>query len=108
MGVLAYGGVLVAAAVVNFGINAAYVRRRFPVGISLNVKKIKFLLVGGMPFLFMGFLLDIYNQTDTVVLRIFTDEAVVGWYAAANNIYKTIDMLPLALTAAILPTLSRV
>ncbi|MCH7624775.1 MAG: flippase [Chloroflexi bacterium] len=108
MGVVAYGGVLVGAAIVNFGINAAYVRRRFPVGMSLNVKKIKFLLVGGMPFLFMGFLLDIYNQTDTIVLRIFTDEAVVGWYAAANNIYKTIDMLPLALTAAILPTLSRV
>ena len=107
-GVVAYAGVLFGATVVNLGLNAGYVARRYPLGLSLRTSRVKFLVVRGAPFILMGFLLDVYNQTDTVVLWVFTNEAAVGWYAAANNIYKSIDMLPLALTAALLPTLSRV
>ena len=108
MGVLAYAAVLLAATVVNLALNTTFVAKRFTLGIRIHSSRIKFLIVGGAPFILMGFLLDVYNQTDTIVLRAYTSDAVVGWYAAANNIYKAIDMLPFALTAAMLPTLSRV
>ncbi|MCI0440610.1 MAG: oligosaccharide flippase family protein, partial [Chloroflexi bacterium] len=92
MGVVAYSLVIFLSALVYFGLNLAYLARRFSVRLSFDPAKIRFLVVGGLPFILMGFLLDIYNQTDTIVLRVFTSDAVVGWYAAANNIYKAIDM----------------
>lgn len=108
LGVVAYASVLFGATLVNLGLHVGYVARRFAIGTSFQPTRVRALLVGGAPFILMGFLLNIYNQTDTVVLRVFTSDAVVGWYAAANNIYKAVDMLPLALTAALLPTLARV
>ncbi len=108
MGVVAYALVLLAGMLVNLTLIFFHVARRFPVRVNFNMPRIKSLVIGSAPFLMMGVLLDVYNQTDIIVLRAFTSDAVVGWYAAASNVYKTIDMLPLALTAAILPTLSRV
>ncbi len=107
MGVVAYSAVLLVAAGVNLGINAVYVGRRFPLSISLRLPQVKALLIGGAPFLLMGFLLDIYNQLDVVMLRFFTTDAVVGWYAAASQLYHAADMLPIALTSAMLPTMAR-
>ncbi|MGH2543036.1 MAG: flippase [Ardenticatenaceae bacterium] len=106
--VVAYAVVLLGGMLINLAITVLQVANRFPIRINLDMPKIKSLVIGSTPFLLMGIMLDVYNQTDTIVLRAFTSDAVVGWYAAANNVYKTIDMLPLALTAAILPTLSRV
>ncbi len=108
MGVVAYSFALLGASSVNLGLVAVYLARRVPRGVRFQIPSVRPLLIGGAPFILMGFLLDIYNQTDTVVLRLLTGEAVVGWYAAANQIYKTIGMVPLAFTAALLPTLSRV
>jgi PST family polysaccharide transporter len=108
MGVVAYASVLLLAAVVNFGATAVLVWRKFRFGVRFDPPVVKSLIIGGAPFILMGLVLDLYGQVDTIILRIFTEDAVVGWYAAANNIYKTIDLVPLAITAALLPTLSRV
>ena len=108
MGIVPYSFTLLAAAFINLILVAGYLAKRVPLRVSLQLPGLKTLLIGGAPFILMGFVLDIYGQADTVVLRIFTSEAVVGWYAAANQIYKTIGMVPLAFTAALLPTLSRV
>ncbi|MCH7653737.1 MAG: flippase [Chloroflexi bacterium] len=107
-GVIGYALVLLGAAAFGLTLNLIYVPRRVSVGLRLEVSQIKTLVVGGLPFILMGVLLSIYNHTDTVILRLFTDDSVVGWYAAANQIYGTIDMLPMVFTAALLPTLSRV
>jgi O-antigen/teichoic acid export membrane protein len=106
-GVVAYAAVVLVAAIVHFGLIGLYVGRRFPVGLRFDLPAAKGLLAGGAPFLFMAVLLDVYNEIDTVMLRFFTDEAVVGWYSAANRLYRTVDMLPMVLTTALLPTLAR-
>ena len=108
LGVVAYSFALLGASSLNLGLVAVYLARRVSGQVHFRIPSVKTLLIGGAPFILMGFLLDIYNQTDTVVLRLLTGEAVVGWYAAANQIYKTIGMVPLAFTVALLPTLSRV
>lgn len=106
-GLVAYAAVLLVAAFMNLGMDVGYLSRRVRIGVNFELPKFKTLIVSGAPFIMMAFLLDIYNQTDTVVLRVLTGEATVGWYAAANQIYKTFSLLPLAFTEALLPTLSR-
>lgn len=108
LGVVPYAMVLLAAAGVNLLLNAGYIARRFSLKVSFEPQAMKALFISGMPFLMMGVIMDVYNQADTVVLRFMTTEAVVGWYAAAVQIYKTLEMVPIVLTTALLPTLSRV
>jgi O-antigen/teichoic acid export membrane protein len=108
LGAMAYAAVLLLGAVVDAAINAVYVARFAPIRPSFRLPKLKSLFIGGMPFLMMGFLSSLYHHVDMVMLRYFTNEAVVGWYAAANQIYRAVEYLPIALTTALLPTLSRV
>lgn len=107
-GVVAYAIVLVVGSLINLALVTTALSRQMPLSLRFKTEQVKSLVVGGAPFILMSVLLDIYGHTDTIVLRMFTDDAVTGWFAAANRIYKTIDMLPLAFAFAILPTLSRV
>lgn len=106
-GVVAYASVLLAAAIMHLALNTGYVGRRFSLGLSLPISRVKTLIMGGAPFLLMGFLLNIYNAIDVVMLRFYTSEAVVGWYSAAVHLYGTFQMVPGILTTALLPTLAR-
>lgn len=108
LGVTAYATVLLAAAIVGLVLSAAYVGSRFPLGVSFSGKRLGALIRGGAPFLAAGVVLDVYSQTDMVMLRFFTSDAVVGWYSAAYRLLGVFQMLPVALTAALLPTLARV
>lgn len=107
-GVVAYAIVLLVATFTNFVLNAVYIGRRFPLGVMFSLPRIKTLIKGGSPFLLMGFLLTVYNETDIVVLRLFTNDVTVGWYSAASRLYRTFDIVPVVLTTALLPTLARV
>jgi O-antigen/teichoic acid export membrane protein len=63
-------------------------------------------LVAGLPFFVGGAALLIYGQIDTVLLALFTREAVVGWYAAAYRIVMIPVFIPTILVTVIFPALS--
>jgi O-antigen/teichoic acid export membrane protein len=107
-GIIGYASVLVAGAIINFVLNAAYVHRRFGFDFSLDKRKLRALAIGGAPFLLITFLTGAYSHTDVIMLHAFTTDAQVGWYAAALQIYRFVEFLPVALTTALLPTLARV
>lgn len=106
-GVAAYASVLFVGAIAQFAINTWYMSRRARIGISFHLPIVKALVIGGAPYLLMGYLLQIYNHIDVVMLRIFTNEAVVGWYAAAIHFHHALQFFPIVLTTALLPTLAR-
>jgi O-antigen/teichoic acid export membrane protein len=108
LGVMSYALVLLAGAFIHFAVNARFLARDVPLRINLRPPLARTMLVGGVPFLLMGVLLEVYAHTDVVMLRFFTSEAVVGWYAAARQLYMAVEVFPLALTTALLPTLARV
>ncbi|MEX2598239.1 MAG: flippase [Dehalococcoidia bacterium] len=105
--VVVYAGVMVLGAVVEFGVGAWFVRRLTRLRIDVNRQRMKTLVIGGMPFLMMGFLLNVYTHTDIVMLRFLTSEEVVGWHSAGFQIYRSLEFLPVVLTTALLPTLAR-
>lgn len=106
-GILAYAAVLVAGAAIQLAINYWNLRSLGYWRINFDREKMKVLLVGGAPFLFMAGLLIAYNHGVVILLRIFTNDAVVGWYAAAFGLYQSGQVLAMLMTTALLPTLSR-
>lgn len=105
--VLAYVGVLLASNVLQGVVAAWYVRKRVPLRVSFERTIMWKLTVGGLPFLLMLMILELYAHADVITLRAFTNDEVTGWYAAALNFYKAAELFPVAITTALLPTLSR-
>ncbi len=106
-GVVAYALVLLGGTLVNAALNLRAVRKVTPLRVDFNWLRARELVIGGLPFLFMAFVLEIYNHVDVVILRAFTTDTETGWYAAALQFYRAAEMFPLALTTALLPTLAR-
>jgi O-antigen/teichoic acid export membrane protein len=108
LGVLAYAVVLLMGAVAEVAVVAGYLARRTPIRINFRLPLFRVLLIGGLPFILMSMLQNLYSNVNVVMLRFLTAEEVVGWYAAALQIFKAVGFLPVALTTAMLPTLARV
>jgi O-antigen/teichoic acid export membrane protein len=105
--VVAYTAVVSGGAFVFMLSTAYYLRNRVRISINFDRERMWTIAMGGMPFLFMIVILELYNGIDVIILRAFTNEEVTGWYGLALGFYKTIEMFPVALATALLPTLSR-
>lgn len=68
---------------------------------------LKFMTSAGMPFLGWYIFQTLYGQCDPLVLSALTNDKTVGWYAAATRLAGTAMIIPVSLSAALLPTLSR-
>lgn len=49
----------------------------------------------------------IYQQVDTVVISLLVDDATVGWYGSADQIFQTMFFVPTVVLAAVFPLLAR-
>jgi O-antigen/teichoic acid export membrane protein len=67
---------------------------------------VRAMLFGGMPFFVWQAALVIYGQIDFVLLALMTNDAVVGWYAAAYRIIMIPAFLPTTVITAAFPALS--
>ena len=106
-GLTGYLTVLVVGVTIELAMNARYVAQLVPIRARFEIPAMKRIVVGGSPFLFMGAILVVYHHFDVIMLKYYTNEAVVGWYAAALQIFHAVQFLPMVLATAILPTLSR-
>lgn len=106
-GVTAYAAVLVGAAGIELVLNTWFVSKFIGLRTTVSVGGMRGLVRGGAPFILMAFVMQIYGHADVVSLTIFTSNSVVGWYAAALAFYTAVELIPAALTGAMLPTLAR-
>lgn len=67
---------------------------------------LRHVLFGGMPFFVWQASLIVYGQIDVVLLALMTQDAVVGWYAAAYRIIMIPAFFPTTVVTAALPALS--
>lgn len=76
--------------------------------LSINPTLIRDLVRTSIPFLTYGVLGVIYYRLDTVLLSLFTNAAVVGWYGAAYRLFDTMVFLPnLVIMAIMYPVFSK-
>lgn len=66
-----------------------------------------YLIVAGTPYIGWTIFRTLYGQCDPVVLSLITNDATVGWYAAATRLIGSTYFLPTALATALFPTLAR-
>jgi O-antigen/teichoic acid export membrane protein len=68
---------------------------------------LRYLIVAGMPFFGIVFFRTVYNKVDVTLLSIMTNDVTVGWYMAAAQLLGATMFVPAALSAALLPTLTK-
>lgn len=99
------------SALIALAINAAIVWKsftKFSVIISFSKKADwKNLIISGMPFWLSNLLMTIYLRIDTLMLSVLKGFAATGLYNAAYKIIDVFTFVPLAVSAAFYPTLSR-
>jgi len=106
-GVVAYAMAMLIGSLAGFLVNFSFLARRYLRRPSFDSAAVRGLLIGGFPFLMTGAIYQFYNSSDAVMLRFLTRDAVVGWYGAANQLYATLNFVPLVITTALLPALTR-
>lgn len=103
----AIAAVAIVSALASLTMNAsafAYLRGKFK---PPSLASARSLVTAGMPYMGWSIFFVLYSQTDPLVLKVVSDDTNIGWYALANRLGGTALFLPRALTAALLPTLSR-
>ena len=106
-GVVAYALAVLMGACVGFSVNFSYLARRHLRRPSVRVAAIRYLVIGGLPFLMTGAITQLYGWTDAVILGFMTRDAVVGWLGAARQLIGSLNFVPLAVITAMLPALTR-
>lgn len=94
--------VLLGGAAASLVWQSAWFFRVVGTGFYFDLRHITELVRGGLPFLIYGVLGVIYYRVDTVLLSLWTNDAVVGWYGAGYRLFDTLCFLPNVVIMAIL------
>jgi len=107
--VLAVSASYVIAAVVSLVATCFVVASRFKIRPwpSLRTGRVRHLLLEALPLIFSLFFSFVYFHIDVVMLRMFTNEAVVGWYVASFKILEFTMLLPGAAAMVVLPLFAK-
>jgi O-antigen/teichoic acid export membrane protein len=107
-GVQAMALVLLGGSIISATWQAIWFFRLVGFSFSINQSLIRALIRTSIPFLTYGVLGVIYYRLDTVLLSLFTNAAVVGWYGAAYRLFDTLVFLPnLVIVAIMYPVFSK-
>lgn len=95
------------AALIVLGLNLYWWRRVGKVSYRLDLKLMRYLVVGGLPFFATGIFLTIYLYVDSVMLSFMAPLPVVGLYGAPTKLFTTLLFLPVIFSTALFPALTR-
>ena len=76
------------------------------VTIGLEPVFVRRLLAGGLPLALAFTITTVYAQLDIVLLQLFKNFQVVGWYSAANKYVDAVAWIPQTAMGAVFPALS--
>ena len=82
-------------------------RRQTILQFALNLSLIPWLLRESASILVNRLLRDVYVQTDVIIISLFVNETVVGWYSVADIAYGTLVMIPNIIGTALFPMFAR-
>lgn len=107
-GVQVMAFVLLGGSIINAVWQATWFFRLIGARFSIDLTLVRGLIRTSIPFLTYGVLGVIYYRLDTVLLSLFTNTAVVGWYGAGYRLFDTLVFLPnLVILAIMYPVFSK-
>ncbi|HKV83778.1 MAG TPA: flippase, partial [Ktedonobacterales bacterium] len=95
------------ASLIVLALNIFWWRRVGKVSYKLDLKLMRYLVIGGLPFFATGIFLTIYLYVDAVMLSFMAPLQVVGWYGAPTKLFTTLLFLPVIFSTALFPALTR-
>ena len=76
------------------------------IGVRLEPAFVRRLLAAGLPLALAFTITTVYAQLDIVLLQLFKNFQVVGWYSAANKYIDAVAWVPQSAMGAVFPALS--
>jgi O-antigen/teichoic acid export membrane protein len=98
---------LLAGALAGLGINAYYFVNRRVRLTRPAAATYRNLAIGATPFLALAVSQGVYSQIDMIFTGVLTSEATVGWFAAATRLGTAVLLVPVVMTSALFPVMSR-
>ena len=96
-----------AMAVVTVALSCWWGARYFKVVLRVPWGEVWRLAVGSLPYWSTGLLLTFYMWIDSLMLAAMTPIRVVGWYGVPTKLFGSLLFIPVILSTAYLPRLSR-
>ncbi len=107
-GIFALLGIFVLSYASSFLLALIIARKRFVmVKPEINLPYWRQLIVSAWPFWIAFVFMAMYYRVDTVMLTIMKGYEPVGWYNAAYKIVESLSFLPIVISTAIFPAMSR-
>ncbi|HYK97830.1 MAG TPA: flippase [Candidatus Acidoferrales bacterium] len=94
------------SSVVGIGVGAIAIRDLVLRARGIRLDTVRQVMFGGVPFFVWQASLVVYGQIDFVLLAQLTNDAVVGWYAAAYRIIMIPAFFPTTVVTAAFPALA--
>lgn len=107
-GIAAIAGAFVAGSAIGATWKGLFLARMAPVRAPVELRTVRRLIAGALPFFLYWVLGAIYYRIDVVLLSKLTDTTAVGWYGAAYRLFDTLVFLPgIVSTVVMFPILAR-
>lgn len=88
-------------------LNIWWFRKQARTRFKAKLEDYKFLVRSGFAFLIVEISFNIYLYLDSFLLASFTSEKIVGYYGVPTRFFGTLMVIPVVVSRAILPALSR-
>jgi O-antigen/teichoic acid export membrane protein len=111
-GIYAIAAVNIASNLVALTIQMVVLRRHLGLSIARRggagaARAMRTIMRAGLPYLLIGLMTSVYGQIDTFVIHGLVTPAVLGWYSIAVQLYGTMLFIPVILTTAVFPAMTR-
>ncbi len=106
-GALEFALTILVGSAINGVLVFIFANREMPIRPRYSNDQVRRLFTGAMPFALTAGILTLYDQADTIMIRVFSGEAVLGWHSAAMRLVGATEIIPAAIAGALMPTLAR-
>jgi O-antigen/teichoic acid export membrane protein len=106
-GIHTIGFVYVISATVSSILLLVFLTRYYKPQLSIRSEQARAMLKMSLPYMLSGLGLVLYGQVDVLIISALVDTKELGWYGAASQLYGTFMFIPVIMTAAVFPLLTR-
>jgi O-antigen/teichoic acid export membrane protein len=106
-GIYAVGFVNATAALVSAALLLFFLRRSYKPRLQFQPAPALAMARASIPYLMSGLGLILYGQVDVLIISSLVNRSEIGWYGASSQLFNTLLFIPVVITTAIFPSLTR-
>ena len=100
-------GVMISGTLLNFTILTRYAKQFVNKLPAIDWNETRLLVKDGFPYFLWSIFGTIYYRIDSVMLAVYSPEAVVGWYGASYRFLDILSFIPSIFSISLLPVMTK-